>query len=158
MLASVHVHNFIHYRDYEYERCHLQGHSSLTPVHLYVHCMNFDVLNITIYFAQLDVSYNTERRSLNAALYYDVLVAHGDKRCGSGGTSEKSNVLHWTAVGELTVFVEMQFEMLRMRECFSNSTAIFACLWVETHTPSLVLYIVKSCVFQRFKSIKWGET
>ncbi len=44
---------------YETEHRNLQGHSSLTPIHMCIHWMNFDVLNVKIPSPQFDVCYST---------------------------------------------------------------------------------------------------
>ncbi len=61
---------------YETKHCNLQGHSSLTPIYLYSHRMNFGVNGTKNSYPQLAVSHNVEWISLNYALGYDVILAH----------------------------------------------------------------------------------
>ncbi len=94
----------------ETELCYLQGQSSLTPVHLYIQWMTFDVmrLNIAIYkdtdpwplyictfiewtlmsaknsYPQINVNYNVECMPLNYAFRYDACGDHSVMYCSHG--------------------------------------------------------------------------
>ena len=62
--------------DYKTELYNLQGHSSLTPIYLYIYEINFDVLRVRNSFPQLEVRCDGEWRSLKYAFRYDVILAH----------------------------------------------------------------------------------
>ncbi len=57
---------------YNTEHCDILGHSSLTPIYLYIHKMNFDILRAWNSYPQLEVNHDVEWRSLNYAFCYDV--------------------------------------------------------------------------------------
>ena len=60
--------------DYETEHCNLQRHSSLTPIYLYIHEVNFDVPRAINSYPQVMVNNDVELRSLNHAIRYDVIL------------------------------------------------------------------------------------
>ena len=61
---------------YETYYFYIQGHSSLTPIYLYSHRMNFGALGVKNSYPQLEVNCDVECRSLNYAVSYDVQMAH----------------------------------------------------------------------------------
>ncbi len=64
---------YLHTLHFDTKHCHLQRHSSLTPIYLYIHIMNFDVMRTS--YPQGMVSYDVEWELLNFAFSCDAVLA-----------------------------------------------------------------------------------
>ncbi len=70
----IHRMNFdIHY---ETEHCNLQGHGSLTPIYLYIHTIDSDMLSATSSSPQCNTKCSIKQRLLNAVLRYGAHIEH----------------------------------------------------------------------------------
>ena len=61
------------------EHYKLPRHSSLTPICLHIHKMNFDVLRAINSYPEFEVSHNVEWRSLNYAFRYDAILVQSTR-------------------------------------------------------------------------------